>query len=150
MATIQFYHLTATPLGRALPKLMEKALAGGFRALVVTQPEHVEQVDDLLWTYDPASFLPHGSEKAGRLEAQPILISAQAENRNGATLLVITDGRSESTPDNWARILDIFDGKDAEAVAAARQRWTAYKEQGHELSYLKQTENGGWQQPPKE
>jgi len=75
MTTIQFYHLTATPLERALPKLMEKAVAGGFKTLLLAESdERMEQLNQLLWTYDPGSFLPHGSMKDGHAEQQPILI----------------------------------------------------------------------------
>src|SRR5437870_3857428 len=72
---VQFYHLTATPLERALPKLLEKALAGGFRVLLVAESEErIEQLNQLLWTYDPGSFLAHGSRKDGHAEEQPILL----------------------------------------------------------------------------
>ena len=148
MTTIQFYHLTATQLDRALPKLMEKALAGGFRSLIVTDtPERADYLDDVLWTYDASSFLPHGTAKNSKAAAQPVLISTEMETANHASLLVITDGRMPEQPENWARILDIFDGRNDAAVASARTRWTSYKAAGHGLSYLKQTESGGWQQP---
>ena len=75
MTTIQFYHLTATPLERALPKLLEKAYGGGFTTLLVADSEeYVEHLNQLLWTYDPGSFLPHGSVKDGNVEQQPILL----------------------------------------------------------------------------
>ncbi len=75
MTAIQFYHLTATPLERALPKLLEKAYGGGFKILLVAESdERVEQLNHLLWTYAQLSFLPHGSAKDGNVEKQPILL----------------------------------------------------------------------------
>ena len=57
---IGFYHLTCTPLERALPKLLEKVLASGARAVVrAGSDERVEFLNGALWTYQPASFLPH-------------------------------------------------------------------------------------------
>ena len=151
MTTIQFYHLTATPLDRALPRLMEKALAGGFRTLVLTDsPEKMDYLDEALWTYDAGSFLPHGTEKNSKASAQPVLIAMQDSAANAASLLVVTDGRLPEQPEGWARILDIFDGRNEEAVASARARWSHYKAAGHQLAYLKQTESGGWQQPAAE
>ena len=144
MTAIQFYHLTATPLERALPKLLEKALAAGMRSLVVAgNEERVEQLNQLLWTYDQGSFLPHGSNKDGYSDQQPVLLSTDATPANGAKLLVITDGRTADG--DFERILDMFDGNDPEAVANARQRWTLYKNGGHEISYMRQTETGGWE-----
>ena len=51
MTDINFYHLTARPLEWALPKLLERTLAAGKRAVVIAGTE--ERVSDLnahLWT----------------------------------------------------------------------------------------------------
>jgi DNA polymerase-3 subunit chi len=145
MTAIQFYHLTATPLERALPKLLERAVAGGYRiCLVANSDARVEQLNQLLWTYDAVSFLPHGSDKDEQAEIQPILLSTRAEAQNSANLLVVTDGRSVGEV-SFERVLDIFDGNDPQATVAARTRWTEYKNAGHELTYFKQNEQGGWQ-----
>lgn len=148
MATIQFYHLTTTPLERALPKLLEKAYGANMRALVVApSDERAEQLNQLLWSYDPGSFLPHGSMKEPSPEAQPILLTANsAENKNGATALFITNGAMPAEHHQYERILDIFDGNDAQAVENARVRWASYKTAGHTLTYLRQNEAGGWEQ----
>ncbi len=144
---IQFYHLTTTPLENALPKLLEKAFSGGYRALVVAETQaRVEQLNALLWTYDADSFLPHASANEANPEAQPILLATGTEPLNKANLLVITDGRvlGESDKD-FERVLDIFDGNDANSVAAARTRWTNYKNSGYEIAYFRQVERGGWE-----
>ena len=38
----------------------------------------------------------------------------------------------------------MFDGRD-ETMAAARQRWRGYLDQGFKLTYWQQTEAGGWE-----
>lgn len=146
MASVQFYHLTATPLERALPKLVEKAYSAGFRTLLVAENDaRVEQLNQLLWTYDPGSFLPHGSVKEGEAAKQPILLSTSIETPNDAKLLLVTDGRTPSAPEKFERILDMFDGNNAESVEKARARWKQYKDSGHEISYMRQTSAGGWE-----
>lgn len=145
MTSIQFYHLLTTPLERALPKLLEKAVSGGFKTLLVADsPERVEVLNQLLWTYDQDSFLPHGSAADGHVELQPILLSTELNPANGANLLLVTNGVKPEKPEAFERIIDMFDGRDPQAVENARKRWTAYKEAGLELTYLKQTESGGW------
>jgi len=147
MAQIQFYHLTATPLERALPKLLEKIIAGGFRAAVVAESEaRVEQLNQLLWTYDPGSFLPHGSAKDGHDEDQPIYLSTSVQTPNRANILVITNGVNIEGSEAVERVVDIFDGNNPDALNAARKRWQDYKNAGYALSYLQQSESGGWQQ----
>lgn len=145
MTSVQFYHLLTTPLERALPKLLEKAVSGGFKTLLVADsPERVEVLNQMLWTYDQDSFLPHGSEADGHVELQPILLSTELAPANGANLLLVTNGAKPENPAAFERIIDMFDGRDTQAVENARKRWTGYKEAGLELTYLKQTESGGW------
>lgn len=145
MTRIGFYHLQLWPLEKALPALLEKVQAGGHRAVVMAgSPERVSFLDNLLWTYDPGSWLPHGSVRDGEAALQPIWLTAQDENPNGAGVLVLTDGVMPASLDGFTRVLDLFDGNDERAVQAARRRWKTWKDAGHELVYYQQTERGGW------
>lgn len=145
MTTIQFYHLLSTTRERAVPKLMEKALAGGSRVLVMAQQERsLKALSDALWTNDPNSFLPHGTSKEPHADQQPILLTLTDENPNGADILCVLDGVSPASLPEYAKVLDVFDGSDETAVTAARQRWAQYKEAGHKLQYVKQQPGGGW------
>ena len=146
MTEIGFYHLQIAPLERALPKLLEKVLERGMRAVVVAgSEERVEALNTALWTYDQASFLPHGSARDGNAEAQPIWLTVEDENPNGANVLVLTDGTDSPHLDRFERCVLMFDGTDEQALAAARRRWQAYKSAGHKLTYNQQTEQGGWE-----
>jgi DNA polymerase-3 subunit chi len=145
MADLRFYHLQTTPLERALPKLLERALAQGFRVVVIAgSKERVEHLDAALWTYDDASFLPHGSARDGNASRQPVWLTTEDENPNGATMLVTIDGAASTRLEEYQRCLDMFDGSEP-SVAAARQRWKAAKEAGHALTYWQQTDQG-WAQ----
>ena len=146
MAEIGFYHLTTTPLERALPKLLEKAVGTGQRIVVMAgSEERVEALNALLWTYDPASFLPHGSARDGNAAAQPIWLTAKDENPNNAAILVLADGASSARVGDYARCLEMFDGNDDAAVEQARIRWKAYLADGHALTYWQQNDRGGWE-----
>lgn len=146
MTDIGFYHLTRTPLERALPRLLEKVVAAGMRAVVVAgSADRVEALNGALWTYDPGSFLPHGSARDGNAADQPIWLTDADDNPNAATMLVLVDGATSPRLAAYQRCLDLFDGNDPDAVAAARARWTAAKAAGHGLTYWQQTESGGWQ-----
>src|SRR6266699_5134974 len=93
MAEIGFYHLLATPLERALPRLLERARAQGYRIVVrAASSERIEHLNALLWTYDEASFLAHGSARDGNPASQPIWLSDAQENPNDATILFLVDG----------------------------------------------------------
>ena len=146
MTDIGFYHLTRSPLEHALPKLMEKVHASGARAVVKAgSTERVEMLDSVFWTYDPTSFLPHGTRRDGEAAAQPIWITEDDENPNGASILVLTDGARSAAISAFERCLEMFDGNDPAAVEAARTRWKDYAAEGHTLTYWQQTERGGWE-----
>ena len=143
MAEVGFYHLLSTSLERALPRLLERALGQGLRAVVCAgSAERVEQLNGLLWTYDEASFLPHGASRDGNPAAHPIWLTERLENPNGATILFLVDGVEAGDLAGYARCIDMFDGNDPDAVAAARDRWRAATAAGHTLTYWQQTERG--------
>ncbi|HZT51274.1 MAG TPA: DNA polymerase III subunit chi [Stellaceae bacterium] len=143
MTEVGFYHLRTTPLERALPQLLERALAAGHRVLVMAgSDERVMALDTLLWTYSDASFLPHGTARDGNAARQPVFLTAADENPNQATMLVLLDGVRTAALDAFGRVCDMFDGNDEAAVAAARERWLAAKAAGHTLVYWQQTGNG--------
>lgn len=146
MTAVSFYHLQRASLDRALPKLLEKVLESGRRAVVIAgSEEQVEALDAALWTYEQRSFLPHGSAADGHADRQPVYLTAADENPNGADVLVLVDGAASANLGAFDRVLDMFDGHDAEAVEAARARWRDLKDAGHELTYWQQTERGGWE-----
>lgn len=147
MAQIGFYHLLTLPLEQALPRLLEKALAAGLRVVVMAgSAERVSYLDERLWTYADESWLPHGTERDGDAPLQPVWLTCRDENPNGATVLVVCDGAESARMGAYARCLDLFDGKDADAVQAARERWKRWKAEGHELVYYQQTGTGGWEE----
>ncbi len=135
--------MKATPLERALPRLLERALKDGYRILVMAgSTERVEHLNQLLWTYDDASFLPHGSARDGNAARQPVFLTAEEGNPNRAGMLVLIDGVEAKELAGFQRVCDMFDGNDAASVEAARRRWRVAKAEGHALTYWEQTQTG--------
>jgi DNA polymerase-3 subunit chi len=150
LSEIRFYHLRTSTLETALPKILEKAIGQGHRAVVVTGgAERSAALDAVLWTYEERSFLPHAAAPANGNDPhaadQPIWITTRVENPNDATLLVLVDGQTVDDPGAWKLVCEMFDGNDEAAVAAARERWKALKAQGHALAYWRQDDRGGWE-----
>ena len=117
MAEIGFYHLTRSTLEQALPRLLERTLQSGKRAVVIVgSAERAETLASLLWTADPDSFLPHGSRADGSPEDQPVFLTDREDYPNGAQVLALVDG-AEADPAPFRRCLYLFDGNDEQAVA---------------------------------
>lgn len=144
MPEIGFYHLTRTSLEQALPRLLGKVLASGQRAVLrAGSAERLDLLDRHLWTFDPGSFLPHGTAADGFAEDQPVWLTTGTDRPNGAQVLLLVDGAGPDVA-GFERVIDLFDGNDPDAVAAARLRWKARRTEGHRLVYWRQNERGRW------
>ena len=147
MSEVRFYHLQRMRLEVALPKMLERCLDRGDRAVVMLgSPERVEALAAQLWTYNDRGFLPHGTAEDGFGARQPIWLTAVDENPNGAQILFLADGAESAEMAAYKLCVELFDGADEQAVAAARRRWAAYKATGHALSYFQQNDSGAWEQ----
>ena len=142
---VWFYHLERTSLDQALPELLEKTLARGWRALVrCTSGERLEHLDGWLWSYRDESFLPHGVHNTPDAGRQPVLLTLGTENDNGAQALFLLDGAEPERLDVFERCLVLFDGRDETALATARRRWREVRAADHPASYWRQSEAGRW------
>ncbi len=147
MTTVRFYHMIQKRLEQALPEIVAKALERKHRILIKAgSRERIEVLDTALWTQDPASFLPHGHAKDGFEADQPVFLTTEDENPNGADVLILTDGASSQMTDKFALCCEMFDGNDEEAVKSAREKWKLYKDKGYTAAYFQQDESGKWQQ----
>ena len=146
MTEIWFYHLQRQRLEDVLPVLLEKALAAKMRSVVMLgSSERVEAINNHLWTHDDRSFLPHGSAKDGFAADQPIWLTDNDENPNGARILLLADGARSAHVADYQRCFELFDGNDESAVTQARLRWKQYAEAGHEVAYWQQNAAGRWE-----
>jgi DNA polymerase-3 subunit chi len=148
MTETLFYHLETRSLEQVLPGLIEKSLQRGWRAVVRTDSsERSDAIDTLLWTYDDQSFLPHAQSGDGDPARQPVLITVEDENPNGAQILFCVGG---AQPADWAdgkwaeltRIVMLFDGRDPAMLDTARAAWKDARAAGHDVTYWKQSPSG--------
>jgi DNA polymerase-3 subunit chi len=143
--TIQFDHLLSTSRERAVPKLMEKVLGSGSKAVMIASSDSMlKTMSDALWSNDAASFLPHGTMRDGHASEQPIYLTLADENPSGADILCVLDGSLPQSAATYTKLLDVFDGASETEVTAARERWAHYKAEGYALQYVKQQPGGSW------
>ncbi len=140
-----FYHLENQPLQVVLPVLVEKTLARGWRALLrFSTLERLGAIDSALWTYREESFLPHGAAADGHADRQPVLLTLDEANPNGAAVLFLLEVAEERQPERFSRVIRLFDDGDTEAKALARIEWKNAKAAGFEVSYWRQDASGAW------
>ncbi len=151
MTAIGFYHLTRHSQERALARLLGRTLDSGHRAVVLVPDEaRLRALDDALWQQTEVEWLPHGTAKLGHPDLQPVWLTRDDDFEtgvpNGGDYLFILGGTCRHLG-RFARAFDLFDGRDADAVAAARLRWKALRAAGHALAYWRQTDRG-WERAP--
>ena len=141
MAEIGFYHLTRVSVAEALPPLLGRTLAAGQRAVVRGDAARITALDASLWLSVSPDWLPHGTDAMGFGADQPIWLTTGEDVPNGAKFLFLVDGAAADFS-AFERVFYVFDGNDAAAVAAARERWRVAKGAGHALIYWQQGERG--------
>lgn len=145
MSEILFYHLTETKLEDALPPLLDKSLERGWRVVVQTGTvERRDALDTHLWTWREESFLPHGTDEQPNPADQPVLLTIDPGNANGATVRFLVDGAAPPPLDAYDRVIFMFDGHDQAELDTARDQWKRLKGEGHQLTYWQQTGDGRW------
>jgi DNA polymerase-3 subunit chi len=150
MSEVLFYHLQRQGLEQVLPSLLEKTLQRGWRALVLAAPERLRHLDDHLWTYTDESFLPHAIAGEGEASLQPILLLDATRpdgpgGGDGFQVCFVTDTAELPLEAGFERLVLLFDGRDEEALAAARGQWSRARAGGHTATYWQQDESGRWQ-----
>ena len=145
---VWFYHLERTGLDQALPELLEKTLARGWRAIVRTpDAERIEHLDGWLWSYRDDSFLPHGVEGEPDADRQPVLLTTETRTIPMAPRLC----SCSTTPSRVRWMISSAASCCSTAatirrLVSARRRWKTFKESGHPVSYWRQGAERGWDQ----
>ena len=141
---VHFYQLQSSPLARVIYDLSQRCLQNGWRVNVVA-PSSVDQVDDLLWSFDESGFFPHAKESDPRAARQDVLISSAPIKANNPKALILT-GMSEVAPDalsEFERVSVLFDGRNPDELQNARHGWKTLTGAGLTAKYWSQ-EEGPW------
>jgi DNA polymerase-3 subunit chi len=145
MGEVWFYHLTETPLEAALPPMLIRSRAQGWRVEVRGRdPGRMAALDAALWLGPEEGFLPHGLQGGPHDAAQPVLLTTQAAGAGFACVMAVDGALLEAGElAGLARACVLFDGNDTDATAAARDQWRVLTGEGVGAKYWAQ-EDGRW------
>lgn len=145
MTDIRFYHMEQSTLDQALPAITMKAFQSGKRVLIrVPDEAEATRLSDLLWTFHPNVFLPHGADGDKHADKQPVWITPLDTNDNNAEILILTNGCVADNVADFDMVCEMLDGRVESQIKDARARWKTYKADNHELTYWQQDDNGKW------
>ncbi|MBF0126356.1 MAG: DNA polymerase III subunit chi [Magnetococcales bacterium] len=147
MPVVRFYQLAASSSEVALLGILVKILERGSRACLLAQDAlQVQRLDELLWRQPADRFLAHGPWNGPDPDRQPLLLSLEPDDRNGATILVLVSPRLVADPARFDLVVD-FVGK--QEVALARDRYRRYQQQGCAMEYWAHSPEGRWTRQDK-
>ena len=134
MTLVGFYVVQTSDSGQRLrvaARLADKAFQRGHRIFIhATDEAQATELNELLWSFRPASFLPHGLH--GQEHSENIAIGWGQEPDNHNDLLINLQLEIPSFFSRFARVAEVVT-QEPDSLAALRKSWTFYKERGYQL-----------------
>ena len=134
MTRVGFYVVQAAEQGQRLRvavRLADKAFQQGHRIFINAVDEaQARTLDELLWSFRPASFLPHGLH--GQEHSDTIAIGWGQEPDNHNDLLINLQLDIPSFFSRFQRVAEVVT-QDPASLQALRESWKFYKERGYQL-----------------
>jgi len=132
------FYLIGKPRFREQPLLLvcelaRKASDAGLPMLVLcASTAQAEQLDDLLWSFDPDAYVPHQIVGADEDEDEvPVLLAAPGHD--AALRPMVLNLRDAAVPDGFERVLEVVPADDS-ARGPLRERWKQYLARGIDVA----------------
>ncbi|HLQ24538.1 MAG TPA: DNA polymerase III subunit chi [Acidiferrobacterales bacterium] len=140
MTRIDFYLLqNPEPDGKKqlICKLADKAYRLGHQVYILTtSEEEARQLDDLLWVFNPGSFVPHGllgePDKVRLTALPPILIGHQESPDTRYNVLISLWREVPGFFSRFERLVELV-GHEEEEKQRARAKFRFYRDRGYPL-----------------
>jgi DNA polymerase-3 subunit chi len=115
-------------------RLVRKAWSSGAQVVVTAEPEVLNQLDRLLWTFSASEFVPHCllAAPAATVSVTPVLLAQTLADCPHHEVLVNLGRDIPQGFERFDRFIELVTHDDADR-AAARQRWKHYTDRGYPL-----------------
>lgn len=111
---------------RVACRLTEKAFARGLSVFVrAATPAHARDLDEMLWTFRGASFVPHGL--AGEADPEVSVLLGTDPGDRQAGLLINLGEDPPASPERFERIAELVGAGEAQR-RSGRQRFRYYRD----------------------
>jgi DNA polymerase-3 subunit chi len=133
MTRIDFYFEAEDKLQVAC-RLSAKAAKQKLRVLIYASDEmQAQNIDKLLWTWQPAGFLPHCMTRSPLAAHTPVLITHDPEDTPHDEVLLNLHSAWPPAFSRFQRLVEIV-GRDNEDREAARERFRFYRDRGYAIA----------------
>jgi DNA polymerase-3 subunit chi len=133
MTRIDFY-FNATDRLQVACRLAGKAAARGARLLIyAAEPDLLQRIDRLLWTWPATGFVPHCGARDALAADTPVLIDAGTDAAHGCDVLLNLAAQTPPAFERFERLLEVV-GRDDGDRQQARGRYRFYRERGYAIA----------------
>jgi len=136
MTEVDFYILdTEDPRQRVqfACRLTDKAYRLGHRVYIHTESaEQTGELDNLLWTFQQNSFIPHSVYDADSDNPPPVQLGHDSEPDASHAVLINLAPEVPLFFSRFERVAELVNGEDS-VRRQSRQRYSFYKERGYPL-----------------
>ena len=137
MTQVDFYLLPdAAEQGRArfACRLADKAYRLGHKVFIHTEDaEQTRQLDELLWTFQQNSFVPHCLYRDAGDVPPPVMLAHDAEPDASSDVLINLAADVPLFFSRFERVAELVN-QDEQVRSAGRGRYSFYKQRGYPLS----------------
>ena len=114
-------------------RLADKAYRLGHRVFIHTESaEQTRHLDELLWTFQQGSFVPHSTHHEAGDAPPPVLLGHDVEPDAGSQVLINLAGDVPLFFSRFERVAELIND-DAGIRQQGRKRYGFYKERGYPL-----------------
>ncbi len=137
MTQIDFYILTGQAQADRFQlacRLVEKAWNAGHRVCINTETQQdAAHIDNLLWTFNEQSFIPHDLAEKSHPDITPVSISVKLNKSEEHDVLVNLASSIPECFSQFERLLEPVD-KDEKNRSASRERYRYYRDCGYTIN----------------
>jgi DNA polymerase-3 subunit chi len=139
MTEVLFVEVTANRLEIRVCELAEAIYARGERLqILVPDSGQASRLDDLLWTFRPDRFIPHGLlEPAGAHPTLPVVITTREEPVPGIRHLLMLELASLEFMRSFVEAIHFVVVDSPDRREASRRYWVKLREAGFSLRHQK-------------
>ena len=134
MTELAFHFNVPDRLGYAC-RLLRKAVGSGARVAVTGQPDKLQELDALLWTFSATDFVPHclADSEPHVVAASPVILATEVASVAHRQVLLNLGELLPAAFDQFERVIELV-GQDERDRQLARARWKQYTDRGYAIT----------------
>lgn len=115
-------------------RLLRKAYLSGARVVVTAEPAVLAELDQLMWSFSPAEFVPHCRADASQstVAATPVVLAESPGASQHHGVLVNLGQGIPGGFERFERFIEVVTRADDDRLAA-RSRWKHYTDRGYAM-----------------